>query len=51
MADALSEGIIDPAGASTLLLIAAVWVNPVASDASSRDDRGPAQPARGLGPA
>ena len=45
MADALSEGIIDPAGASTLLLIAAVWVNPVASDASSRDDRGrPAGP-------
>ena len=33
VADAVSEGIIDPAGASTLLLIAAVWVNPAASDA------------------
>jgi formaldehyde-activating enzyme involved in methanogenesis len=32
-ADSVSEGIIDPAGASTLLLIAAVWVNPAASDA------------------
>lgn len=33
VADAVNEGIIDPAGASTLLLIAAVWVNPAASDA------------------
>jgi 5,6,7,8-tetrahydromethanopterin hydro-lyase len=33
VADALTAGIIDPAEASTLLLIAAVWVNPAASDA------------------
>jgi 5,6,7,8-tetrahydromethanopterin hydro-lyase len=33
VADAVAEGIVNPLDANTMLLIAAVWVNPAAKDA------------------
>jgi hypothetical protein len=51
VADAVREGIVDPAGASTLLLIAAVWVNgqrrrPGLCEQPGRDQGGAARRAR-----